>query len=309
MYVFVCEDSLEGIFTGVYDAYASRLGHRNIRLTTGEPENYELFSEYIPVTPSADKTGKVIRTITSRFGMQFYESIYQAVMSGETHSDKKMDKADAVYETILLALSCGDGQKVLLSLGEPCVYRIFELCRATNHEAHRHLEFLRFSELENGVLFASIHPVLLSLGEPCVYRIFELCRATNHEAHRHLEFLRFSELENGVLFASIHPKDNVLPYVAEHFTDRLPSENFMIYDETHQTVAVHKAYKSYLLADADDLDLDKIKRYSENEQEYRKLWLTFFDHIAIDSRRNPKLQIQMMPRRYWSDMTELIRFA
>ena len=47
MYVFICEDSLEGIFTGVYDACASRLGHRNIRLATGEPENYELFSEYI----------------------------------------------------------------------------------------------------------------------------------------------------------------------------------------------------------------------------------------------------------------------
>ena len=60
MYVFICEDSLEGIFTGVYDACASRLGHRNIRLATGEPENYELFSEYIHVTPSADKTGKVI---------------------------------------------------------------------------------------------------------------------------------------------------------------------------------------------------------------------------------------------------------
>ena len=42
MYVFICEDSLEGIFTGVYDACASRLGHRNIRLATGEPENYEL---------------------------------------------------------------------------------------------------------------------------------------------------------------------------------------------------------------------------------------------------------------------------
>ena len=26
MYVFICEDSLEGIFTGVYDACASRLG-------------------------------------------------------------------------------------------------------------------------------------------------------------------------------------------------------------------------------------------------------------------------------------------
>lgn len=90
MYVFICEDSLEGIFTGVYDACASRLGHRNIRLATGEPENYELFSEYIHVTPSADKTGKVIRTITSRFGMQFYESIYQAAMSGEPSSGRKM---------------------------------------------------------------------------------------------------------------------------------------------------------------------------------------------------------------------------
>lgn len=262
MYIFVCEDSLEGIFTGVYDACASKLGHRNIHLCTGEPDNYELFSEYISVAPSASKTKKVANTLVTRFGQQFYESIYQAAMSGECRGRNKMDKADAIYETILLALATGDGQKVLLSLGEPCVYRIFELCRATNREAYHHLEFLRFSELENGVLFATIHP-----------------------------------------------KDNVLPYVANHFTDRLPQENFMIYDETHGQVAVHKASKSYALVDATDLDLDKIKRYSSNELEYRKLWLAFFDHIAIEARRNPKLQMQLIPKRYWADTPELSRFA
>lgn len=262
MYVFVCEDTLEGIFTGVYDACASRLGHRNIRLHTGEPDNYELFSEYIPVTPSDEKTKKVINTIVTRFGAQFYETIYQAAMSGETHNPRKMDKADAIYETVLLSLATGDGQKVLLSLGEPCVYRIFELCRATNREA---------------------------------------CH--------HLEFLRFSELENGVLFATIHPKDNVLPYLANHFTDRLPADNFMIYDETHLTVAVHAALKNYILTDARDLDLEKIKRYSSKEPEYRKLWLTFFDHVAIESRRNPHLQMQNIPKRYWADTPELSRFA
>lgn len=262
MYIFVCEDSLEGIFTGVYDACASKLGHRNIRLTTGEPENFELFSEYILVTPSAEKTSKVVNTLVSRFGRQFYESIYQAAMSGETHTNKKMDKADAIYETILLALASGDGQKVLLSLGEPCVYRIFELCRATNHEA---------------------------------------CH--------HLEFLRFSELENGVLFATIHPKDHVLPFISDHFTDRLPQENFIIYDETHQMASVHKASKGFLLVDASDLDLEKIKRYSDNESEYRKLWLTFFDHIAIEARKNPGLQMQLIPKRYWADTPELARFA
>jgi probable DNA metabolism protein len=262
MYVFVCKDSLEGIFTGVYDACASRLGHRNIRLTTGEPENLELFSEYIEVTPSQEKTQKVIHTLLSRFGRQFYESIYQAALSGETHSDKKLDKADAIYETVMLAFSCNNGQKVLLSLGEPCVYRIFELCRNTNREA---------------------------------------CH--------HLEFLRFSELENGILFATIHPKNHVLPYVAAHFTDRFPQENFMIFDATHNLVAVHAASRNYILTGADDLDLDKIKRYSEDELEYRKLWLTFFDHIAIEARLNPSLQQQLIPKRYWADTTEFARFV
>lgn len=261
MYIFICENSLEGILTGVYDACASKLGHKNIRLMTDEPENYELFSEYRTVTPSFDKSQKVVDTILSRLDRNFYETIYQAAMSGETHHASKMDKAEAIYETILLALYCRDGQKVLLSLGEPCVYRIFELCRATNREAGHHLEFLRFSELENGVLFATIHPL-----------------------------------------------HHVLPYVAEHFTDRLPQDNFMIYDETHRLAAIHKAHKYFILTDANDLDLEKTKRHSASEAEYRKLWLTFFDNIAIEARKNPSLQMQLMPKRYWADTPELSRF-
>lgn len=59
MYIFVCENSLEGIFSGVYDACASRLGHRNIRLMTGVPDNYRALLRYIHVTPSPEKTQKV----------------------------------------------------------------------------------------------------------------------------------------------------------------------------------------------------------------------------------------------------------
>ena len=43
MYIFICEDSLDGIFTGVYDAWASRYGHQNVALLAHEPENYMLF--------------------------------------------------------------------------------------------------------------------------------------------------------------------------------------------------------------------------------------------------------------------------
>ena len=43
--VFQCEDTLTGILTGVYDAWASRLGHEHVRLRSGEYEDLELFCE------------------------------------------------------------------------------------------------------------------------------------------------------------------------------------------------------------------------------------------------------------------------
>ena len=49
--VFQCEDTLTGILTGVYDAWASRLGHEHVRLRSGEYEDLELFCEYTEVAP------------------------------------------------------------------------------------------------------------------------------------------------------------------------------------------------------------------------------------------------------------------
>lgn len=44
--VFQCEDSLTGILTGVYDGWASRLGHSHVRLAILDQGNMELFREY-----------------------------------------------------------------------------------------------------------------------------------------------------------------------------------------------------------------------------------------------------------------------
>ena len=52
--IFLCEDSLEGIFTGVYEAWASRCGHGNVELRTREPENLEFFCVYHRVQPDGE---------------------------------------------------------------------------------------------------------------------------------------------------------------------------------------------------------------------------------------------------------------
>lgn len=257
MYTYICENTIDGILTGVYNAYADKHPHREVHLTIHEPENLSLFTQYISVETDAEKAAKVARTLKSRFGQDFYETIYQAAMSGDVPGKSTMDKADAIYETVALALASGDGTKTLLSLGEPCVFRVFELCRATGCEA-MHL----------------------------------------------LGFVRFQELENGILFSEIHPNHHVLPILGEHFSDRLPEENFMIYDANRKLALLHPAGEHFFLADADALDLSATKRFSADEIQFQDLWVTFFHSITIDARKNPKLQSQMIPRRFQRDTVE-----
>ena len=68
MVVFVCEDSPEGIFTGVYDAWSSRLGHENVRLEVQGEYNYSLFSEYREV--AVDQLKALGAQIPVRIGVQ-----------------------------------------------------------------------------------------------------------------------------------------------------------------------------------------------------------------------------------------------
>lgn len=261
MYIFLCEDSLDGIFTGVYDAWASRYGHANVALTTHIPDNYSLFDEYISVPCDPIKSTKVARTLHSRMGDEAYQELYQAASAREdTNNRKYMDKADAIYKTIVLALSLPDAGKVL------------------NH-----------------------------LGESYVNRTFQLSRSTGNEAHHLLGFLRFQELENGILFAQIHPKNDVLPFLGEHFSDRLPEENFMIYDATRSLAVLHPKGKGYFITDTKELDQEMLKHLSPGELEYRRLWCTFFDSIAIDARKNPALQNQNLPKRFQKDIVEFNR--
>lgn len=98
----------------------------------------------------------------------------------------------------------------------------------------------------------------------------------------------------------------MISVLAEHFTDRLPQEHFMIYDATHQIAAIHKAGSGYFLTDASNLNPDVITRLSPAEKEYQKLWCGFFDSIAIEARKNPKLQSQNIPKRFWKDTVELV---
>nr|WP_277935289.1 TIGR03915 family putative DNA repair protein [Parablautia muri] len=147
-----CEDSLEGVFTGIYDAYLKKKPHEQIHICVGEEENYRLFAVYETCLPDAKKTASVARTIVREFGQEAYLSICRALASRE------MDKGEAVYKAVVAGFAMKNKKELMGNLSNPYIHRVFEMARFTANEAHYHVEFLRFKELENGILYAVIGP-------------------------------------------------------------------------------------------------------------------------------------------------------
>lgn len=151
-YYLICEDSLEGIFSGVYDAYLLKKPHERVHLCLGEDENYRLFAVYRECPVNETKAAKVARTVVREFGQEAYLALCRAMASPEG------DKAEAVYKTIVAGLAMTNRKELMGNLVNPYVYRVFELARFVAHEAHFHVEFVRFQELENDILYSVIGP-------------------------------------------------------------------------------------------------------------------------------------------------------
>ena len=255
--IFVCDNSIEGIFTAIYQAWSSGNGHANNKIQEqGDANQYttmELFAEYITVETNMELVNKVAQSVKNKISEEVYHMISNVALSNY------QGKADLVYRFMILGFAMGN--KVI-------------------------------DDLSNDV----------------VNKIFKISRNVSNEAHHMMGFLRFSEYERGLLVSVIHPKNNIISLITPHFVDRLPDEKFIIYDETRGLAVIHLPNKSAFLIHIDDNNMirDSFKIKSDMEDEYKQLWNSFFNSIAIKERLNPKLQRNLLPLRYRKDMTEFL---
>lgn len=161
-----------------------------------------------------------------------------------------------------------------------------------------------FRTMQEARKIGDSHRIMEHLGDKDVARVFAMSRSVSNEAHMYEEFIRFRELENGILYSEISPKSQVLTCIGDHFSDRFPLENWVIYDKVHQVFLVHRKCEKWTLVWGESLDGDVTGRISEDEKGYAKLWKTFFSSISIKERENPKCQRNHLPLRFRPEMTE-----
>ena len=111
--MLICDDTMEGIFTAVYDGW--RWGNRgfSVGIAVREPDYPELFTENLEIISDSVKAFKVARTIKNRLDGQVYEAVCYAAAS--VHPEK----GTAIFYLLRRALQKGRIDTRVLELLAP----------------------------------------------------------------------------------------------------------------------------------------------------------------------------------------------
>ena len=143
------------------------------------------------------------------------------------------------------------------------------------------------------------------LSNPYVNHLFKMDQNVKNELFHYEGFLRFVKMTNRILLAKFRPENDVLFSVAEHFADRLPEENWIIYDERRVKAAVHQAGGTWSALENFPLEIQEDMNQLEESDEFLSLWKRFVDTIGIKERTNESLQLNMLPNRFREFMPEM----
>lgn len=147
-------------------------------------------------------------------------------------------------------------------------------------------------------------------GHESVMAISKMDKSVNREKHRMKAFIRFQETSDGIFYAPIEPDYNVLPLISSFFKNRYADQKWIIYDLKRQ----YGLYYDLSKVEEIKLDYQPIVKSSpmnlpgevlhEKQELYSLLWNDYFKSTNIPARKNMKLHIQHVPKRYWKYLTE-----
>lgn len=170
------------------------------------------------------------------------------------------------------------------------IYHIF-LCDSQNFECDLlHFIQLGFKAKTN----------LSNITNASIFRIHSLEKEYLRLTHKMYGFVRFEELDDKILYAKIETKFNILMLLGNHFSHRLGSNPFIIHDIPRSLAYVRENNQSNIK----EVSAFETPTHSDAEMHFKKLWKTFFHSVAIENRKNHKLQKQLVPLLYRAHMSE-----
>lgn len=188
-------------------------------------------------------------------------------------------------------------------LGKEWQFRFYKAFLSEQPETFQHLlNFARYIiDQPAGACENFAHPDILAVSQAA--------QKVHREKHRMEAFVRFQKTGDGIYYAHIEPDFDVLPLLPEHFQNRYADQRWIIYDLTR------KYGMYYNLEKTEEIELDVAPQISvvnalpsdlldPGEQMYTLLWQDYFKSTNIQARKNMRLHVRHVPRRYWKYLSE-----
>jgi probable DNA metabolism protein len=227
-----------------------------------------------------------------------YECYYQKLKPYDVQVEGEKEK-DFLSQYLFIETENNKADKVYRSIEEKISSTALKNCYYAflSDEDTKNMAIYRYIRLG----FKQGKDVDSLLTTKTVADLHDLARKVTRERHRMLGLTRFSELVGGILYGKIQPKYNIISLIAPHFAKRLGAEKWMIHDAGRNLLVVGNQGK-WLMR---EYKMEEEIMLHEREEFFRTLWKEFHQSIAIKDRKNPKLQQQFMPKRYWENLTEM----
>lgn len=141
-----------------------------------------------------------------------------------------------------------------------------------------------------------------------VLRVQRVERMVSRERHRMKAFIRFKLTRDNIYYAHIEPDFDVLPLIKGHFERRYADQQWLIYDHKRNYGLFYNLQTVEMVSlnfnEESNHGTNTALLMDEKEELYQTLWQQYFKSVNIASRKNMKLHIQHMPKRYWKLLVE-----
>lgn len=149
--------------------------------------------------------------------------------------------------------------------------------------------------------------ILTNYGDKDVLRLRNIIKEIGRERHRMTAFVRFEQTTNDIYTSIIEPDFNVLPLLVLHFKQRYADQKWLIFDQKRNYGIYYDLQQVLpvepMKGEQNTLATTTIE-WSEEEKHFQNLWKIYFKSTTIESRKNNKLHLQYVPRRYWKYLSE-----
>lgn len=157
-------------------------------------------------------------------------------------------------------------------------------------------------------IFTSGPGILQNFGDDEVICFSLTLKKVHRERHRMKAFIRFQKSSDGLFYSVVEPDFDVLPLIARFFRERYADQSWLIWDNkrkygllydqiTVSTVQLSPEEKAALTTGV-TLTLD------ERDEHFQHLWKQYFQSTNIEARKNIKLHLRHVPKRYWKYLPE-----